>query len=80
MPFTKDEFYRALSQLSDAATEAAKKIPEDMHPQSREGKIWRNLLSRLPEQIADIKDQFNDPNRRTDPTNFHDRKNIITLD
>jgi hypothetical protein len=69
---TKDEFYHALERLKDASDEALRNIPEDMHPQSREGKIWRNLLTRLPEQISDLKLTFSDPHRVKDKSNPFD--------
>jgi hypothetical protein len=72
---TKNEFYRAVERVKDAAIEALKTIPEDLSPQSREGKIWNNLLSRLPNQLDDIRQQFSDPHHVTG-----DHRSRVSLD
>lgn len=55
---TKDEFYRKLDAVVAAATDALKAIPTDMPEQQK--KMWRGLLSRLPEQVPDIRATFDD--------------------
>ena len=56
---TKDEFYRALDRLADAAVEAHKKMPSDIP--DRHKRLWTSILSRLPEQIQDTKENLDNP-------------------
>lgn len=57
---TRDEFYRKVDAVAGAAREALKMgLPPDMN--QREKKLWTGVLSRLPEQIEDVKANFNDP-------------------
>jgi hypothetical protein len=59
---TKDEFYNALTKLGEAATEALRQMPPEMG--GRDRKLWTGLLSRLPEQIQDLKTNLADDSPR----------------
>jgi hypothetical protein len=52
---TKDEFIAALDNVKAAAQDAYRKIPPEFGRQGREGRALHALLTRLPEQIDDIK-------------------------
>jgi hypothetical protein len=52
---TKDEFLTALDNIAAAAKDAQRKMPEEFDTRSREGRTLNALLTRLPEQIEDIK-------------------------
>lgn len=56
---TKDEFYRKVDAVGGAAREAIRELPPDLS--DRERRLWLSLLSRLPEQIDDMKANFADP-------------------
>ena len=56
---TKDEFYQALTKLGDAAKDVLAKMPPELG--ERDVRLWRGLLTRLPEQIADMKSNLDDP-------------------
>lgn len=63
---SKGEFYVALDHLRQAAKDAVKAMPDDLN--SREKKLWQ-FLSRLSDQIEDIKASLDDPHTRTDLSN-----------
>jgi hypothetical protein len=62
---SKSEFYIALDHLKEAAHAARRAMPE--HFRDRERKMWNGLLTRLPEQIDDIRTSLDDPHTQTDP-------------
>jgi hypothetical protein len=60
---SKSEFYTALDHLKHAARDAHKAMPDSFS--SREKKLWGGLLSRMPEQIDDLKTNLDDPHTQT---------------
>lgn len=56
---SKSEFYIALDHLKQAAKDAHKAMPESFS--SHERKMWEGILSRMPEQIDDLKANLDDP-------------------
>lgn len=58
---TKDEFYRKLTQLGELATETLREMPPEIGDRDR--RLWTGILSRLPEQIADLKENLTLPPR-----------------
>jgi hypothetical protein len=64
---TKDEFFKALDEVRAAAVRAGNVIPnEDFPPGTRMRKVIDALVTRLPEQIDDIKATLQDPHKRTE--------------
>lgn len=61
---SKAEFYVALDHVKQAAKDALKAMPESLS--GRERKFWEGLLSRLPEQIDDVRVNFDDPHTVTE--------------
>jgi hypothetical protein len=68
---SKAEFYVALDHVKEAATNALKAMPEAM--QGRERKLWQGMLSRLPNQIDDLRTNLDDPHTVTDPSTRQNR-------
>jgi hypothetical protein len=58
---TKDEFFTALHQLQEAARHAHQQMPPEMG--GRDRRLWEGLLTRLPEQIDDLKANLAGPER-----------------
>lgn len=70
---SKSEFYIALDHVAQAAKDALRAMPESLSP--RERKLWTGMLSRLPEQIGDVRTSLDDPHTQTDPNDPRSPRN-----
>lgn len=68
---SKNDFFIGLDHLTTAAKNALKDLPEDMG--RRERSVAERFLSRIPEQVEDIKSFIEDPHKRTHPSDIGNR-------